>query len=268
MTYQVYRFPITNGSDIKITHADAIVASAAPYSGMSINWFASPQPITIGTTSYNFNVIINANNGTAEQIYEFVQKQLRSSADIDSGSATHYGKVSDEMLYFVGDTLYTQRTGNNGVYISAFPSIDTNRLVFTDNTNVQRTYPYVAILSLLFGDNLKNDTSAIYKVFFTNDDTGDNTGRDFGTSGAILTKNKDNVDMAGGVSGLSTITITYDYDANVQRGNASSGTDAPITVVGLGLSTAQYVNATGTISRSTSNSVSLVAPLERNYQNI
>jgi hypothetical protein len=72
------------------------------------------------------------------------------------------------MLYFVGDTLYTQRAGSDGVYISAFQAADTNRLVFTDNTNVNRTYPYVAILNVLFGDNLKNDTSAVYRVFFTN----------------------------------------------------------------------------------------------------
>lgn len=268
MTYQVYRFPIANGSDIKVTHIDAVVTSASPYSAMSIQWLASPQSVQIGTNSYNFNVIINANNGTAEQIYEFVQMKLRSSNDIDAGSATHYGNVSDEMLYFVGDTLYTQRTGNNGVYISNFQSIDTNRLVFTDNTNTQRTYPYVAILSILFGENLKNDTSAVYRIFYTNDDAGLNTGRDFGTSGAILVKDKNTNDMTGGVSGLSTITLSYDYDANVQRGNSSSGTDAPITVVGLGLSTAQYVNATGTITRSTSNSVSLVSPLERNYQNV
>lgn len=268
MTYQVYRFPLTNGSDIKITHSDAVVTSATPYSAMDIKWYAAPQSVTIGSNTYNFNIIINANNGTAEQIYEYVQMKLRSSADIDSGAAVHYGKISNELLYFVGDTLYTQCNGTDGVYISAFPAADTNRLVFADNTNTPRTYPYVAILSLLFGDNLKNDTSAVYRVFFTNDDTGLNTGRDFGTSGAIIVKDKDTVDIAGNIIGRSSISVSYDYDANVQRGNSSSGTDVPITVVGLGLNTAQYVNATGTITRSTSNSVSLVSPLERNYQNV
>jgi hypothetical protein len=37
--------------------------------------------------------------------------------------------------------------------------------------------------------------------------------------------------------------------------------------VGIGLATGQYVKATGTIARSTSNSVTLTAPFERNYAN-
>jgi len=74
--------------------------------------------------------------------------------------------------------------------------------------------------------------------------------------------------MAGAVNAQSSIQHTFDYDANVQRGAASAGVDAPITVVAIGLGTAQFVKATGTISRSTANSVSLVASLERNYQNV
>jgi len=73
--------------------------------------------------------------------------------------------------------------------------------------------------------------------------------------------------MSGSVGGNSSLTFTYDYDANVQRGSASAGDDAPITVIGIGLSTGQYVSATGTIARSTSNVVSLVSALERNYIN-
>ena len=66
----------------------------------------------------------------------------------------------------------------------------------------------------------------------------------------------------------ASIVLSYSYDSNIDRGPASSGTDAPITVVALGLNSAQYVNATGTITRSTSNTVSLTSPLERNYANL
>ena len=112
-----------------------------------------------------------------------------------------------------------------------------------------------------------SDADAIYRVFFTNDDAGANAGNDYGTSGAIIVDDADGVDMAGTVSGQSSITLSCDYDGNVQRGGGSGGTNAPITVVGIGLSTGQFVSATGTIERSTSNSISLVAPLERNYTN-
>ena len=60
--------------------------------------------------------------------------------------------------------------------------------------------------------------------------------------------------------------MTFDYDGNVQGGR-TAGTDAAITAVAIGLSTGQYVSATGTIARSTANSISLVAALERNYEN-
>ena len=124
-----------------------------------------------------------------------------------------------------------------------------------------------ASLLLEFGANLVNDSDAVYRVFFTNDDAGDNLGNDFGTANAVLVDNASGVDMAGTVGGASSATLTFDYDGNVQRGAASAGVDAPITVVAIGLSTGQYVSATGTIARSTSNVVSLVAPLERNYVN-
>ncbi len=265
MTYQVYRFPLANGSDgVKITHLDSDIASAAPYTGMSITWYDTAQTRSIGGINRDFNVIINGNNGTAEQIYEFVQYQLRQTSDIDAGTDVKYGKIANEMLRFVGDTLYTlyQNSGaTGGVYIDNFQGIDTNRLVFADNTGTNRTYPYVANLRLQFGDNLVNDSDSIYRVFFTSVPDGD-----YGTVNAIIVNDADSVPMAGNVSGQSFIDRSFAYDANVQ-GSRTAGQDAPITVVALGLNSAQFVKSTGTIQRSTANTVSLVAALERNFFN-
>jgi transposase-like protein len=72
--------------------------------------------------------------------------------------------------------------------------------------------------------------------------------------------------MSGNVSGASSIQRSFNYDGNTQGGRTAA-TDAAVTVVGIGLATGQYVKATATIARSTSNSVSLVAALERNYAN-
>jgi hypothetical protein len=71
--------------------------------------------------------------------------------------------------------------------------------------------------------------------------------------------------MTGTISS-TPVTFTFDYDGNVQGGRTAA-TDADITVVAIGLNTGQYVRATGTIQRSKSNAVALVAPLERNYAN-
>lgn len=261
LTYQAYRFPLSSGSDLKVTHTESNVNTNAPYTGITVTYYGTNQNRTIGGGSYPFRIIINGNNATAEQIYEKVQYLLRQNSDIDAGAGTVTGKTTDDLLYFVGDTLKTRQ----GVYIDNFNSNDTNRLTFTDYNGVERIFPYVATLTLNFGDNLINDAAAIYRVFFTNDDAGDNTGRDYGTANAILVNDNSAAPMSGTIGGASQIVKTFDYDGNVQRGAASAGDDAPITAVAIGLSTGQFVKATGTITRSNANSVSLVAPLERNY---
>jgi hypothetical protein len=267
VTYQAYRFPLANASDAKITHDDTAVSTTLPYTGMSITWYAAAQTRSIGGTDRYFHVIIDGNGGTAEQIYEYVQYQLRLAGDIDAGAGTQTGKKTGALLAFVGDTLYTKSVAEGGVFIDDYQSVDVNRLVFNDDGGTDRTFPYTAILTLNFGENLSGDADAIYRVFFTNDDAGDNAGYDYGTSNAILVDDATGTDMSGAVSSQTSVQLTFAYDTNVQRGSASAGDDAPITCIGIGLETGQFVKATGTITRSTSNSVSLVAPLERNYQN-
>lgn len=207
---------------------------------------------------------------TAEQIYEKVQYFLRQASDIDATDQSVTGKTADGLLAFVGDTLQAgtlnpsnPNGGGSGVFIEGFSSADTNRITFRDNTATNRTFPFVAVLTLQFGANLIADTNAKYWVYFT---TLPGTTNDFGESGAVIVDDNSGADMAGNVSGQASIQRTFNYDGNVQGGR-TAGTDAGVTVVAIGLSTGQYVRATGTIARSTSNTVSLVAPLERNYAN-
>lgn len=267
LSYQAYRFPLANADDTKITADDTAISTTAPYTGMSITWYETAQERTIGSTAYDFHVIIDANSGTLEQVYEFVQYQLRQDADIDAGAGTQTGKVTSALSRFVGDNFYTLINEEGGVYVDNFLAADTNRLYVTDDTGTVRTFPYVAALNITIGDNLSNDADAVYRVFFTNDDAGDNLGYDYGTANAIIVNDNDDTPMSGDISGSSTISLTFDYDGNVQRGTGSDGEDAPITVVGIGLSTGQFVKATTTLTRSTSNAVSLVAALERQYEN-
>lgn len=210
---------------------------------------------------------------TAEEIYTKVQYLLRQNVDINTFSAAPVtGKTADQLMYFVGDTLITGRAptgaqpanpagGGSGVFIAGFQASDTNRITFYDNSDVARTFPYVATLTLQFGANLVADASAKYWVYYTTTVAGD----DFGEATAILVDDATGTDMAGNVSASSSISLTYDYDNNTQGGR--SGGDPDITAVAIGLTTGQYVKATGTIQRSTSNTLALVAALERNYQN-
>jgi len=253
VTYQVYSFPLSNSIDLKITHDDTYMSSA-PYSGMSITYFETNQSKTIGGGSYNFNVVIDGNGGTKEQIYEFVQYLLRQTAtDIDSGSGVVNGRTANSLLRFVGDTLVT----STGVLIEDFATADINAIEFYDVTGTKRIFPYVASGTISFNENLMNDANAIYRMYFTSG---------FGTASAIIVDDKDSVDIAGNVGGLTTKDFSFDYDQNTQGGR-TAGIDAPITIVALGLSTGQYVKASGTITRSKANNFSITSSLERNFSN-
>lgn len=207
---------------------------------------------------------------TAEQIYEKIQWYLRQNANVNSLGTDVTGKTADLLLNFVGDTLQCGRFtpsnpngGGSGVIIEGFSSSDTNRLTFYDNTATARTYPFVAVLTLQFGANLTADSNARYWVYFTTLPGGSD---DFGQSGATVVQDNSGIPMSGSISGQSSIQRTFNYDGNVQGGR-TAGADAAITVVAIGLSTGQYVRTTGNIARSTANTVSLVAALERNYAN-
>jgi hypothetical protein len=266
MTFQVYRFPLTTGNDLKVTVAETGVdsdangvADVSPYSGMSITYYGSNQARTIGGANYNFRVIVDGNGASAEQIYTFVQWSLRLDGDIDAGAGSVTGKTATELMFFVGDTLTTR----TGVFIDDFASGDTNRLVFTDQAGSTVTFPFVATLTLNFGANLVSDSDAVYRVFFS---TLPGTGNDFGEADAVIVNDSAGSAMSGSVGGEASITRTFDYQGNTQGGRTANQ-DAGVVAVAIGLGTAQYVSATGTIQRSTANVVSLVSSLERNYAN-
>lgn len=278
LTYRKFALPLSNTIDLKISATDTSIETGSTWANMTITYYTESQLRSIGGVDYPFKVIINGDSKTAEEIYEWVQYQLRETSSIDSGTnlvEDIRGDIAEELLEFIGDTLQTKFVsfGNNsaysgGVFIDNFSTADTNRLEFTDDSGSVRTFPFVAAGTLEFNDNLTGDSNARYFLFFTNDDAGDNTGRDFGTENAIIINdNSGPSPITGSVNGSSSIAFDYDYDGNIQRGSDSSGSNAPYTAIALGLSTAQYVSTVGAITRSTSNTVNFVAALERNYLN-
>ena len=280
LTFRKFALPLANSLDLNITATDNTITGSTPYTGMSISYFTSSFTRDIGGVNYNFKVLIEGNSGTKQEIYEFVQLQLRSASNIDSGTNIPTGvtgSVAEELLSFVGATLTTKQqtdvggTGTGGVYIDNFQAADTNDLIFVDDGGTGRTFPFVAAGNLTFNSFLQSDTDSIYKVFFTNDDTGDNTGRDFGTQNAIIIQDSNDNPLTGSVATSASFQFDYDFDGNIQRGSDSTGSGAgtlvPFTGVAIGLGSAQYVVTTGTITRSTTNTISFVAAQERNYSN-
>jgi hypothetical protein len=232
-----------------------------------------------------FTIIIDAdtNVGPAASgannlsvIYRSVQYQLRQNEDIDRGVSSPDGfelaKTSQELIAFVGPTLVTEQ----GVYIDSFASADNNDISLTTFSNVDGTtaesvsFDFTAQLLITFGQNLIDDTASKYTVFFSNAN-----GNAYGTSSAIIVQDAASANIAGDVNtDLGTpayqtgtagqIARSFAYTSNDQ-GSRTPNTPAAITAVAIGLSTGQFVTTTGEIGRSTTNSISLIAALERNY---
>ena len=87
----------------------------------------------------------------------------------------------------------------------------------------------------------------------------------FESDGAIIVDDNSGVDISGAISGATKV-FDFDYDGNIQGGRTAA-TDAAIVIVAIGLETAQYVTAVGTITRATGISFNIVSGLERNYSN-
>lgn len=251
ITYITYRFPLQESDDLKIDVTDNDIDTLAPYTGMSIAY--GPASRVIGSTSYDFDVVIEGNGGTAQEIYNFVQRQLRKPTDIDSNGSGVIGELADALLEFVGDTLKTEQ----GVYIDNFDASDTNNIIFTDDTGAEITFPFVSTGRIVFNVNLQNDPDAVFRLFFL--DT-------FGSSSAEIVNDNDGNPISGDVNGSDRLSFTYDYDGNNQGGRAP-GTDRPVIAVAIGEDAAQYVQAQGAIIRASDQVLSLVSALERNYAN-
>lgn len=345
-----YRFPISTGSDLKINTIDTAIkasgtgypADVAPFSGMTITYYATPQVRALSGGNANFGIIIDANGQSLQEVYNFVQYALRQNADINADTPSVItGKIADLLCYYVGDTLYTRAASNpdgggTGVFIDDFDTQDLNSVVFTDNTGASKQYAYVATLTLSFGANLIADAAAEYWVYYStlpvvartvadaaiNASDGTLTsatavfvandvdafvriagagtagaahyarivsrtsateveitpnavtsvtgaaleiyGGDWGETGALIVDDNSNADMVGPVSAQASVTRTYNFDGNVQ-GNRVPPAVPDVTAIAIGLTTGQYVKNTGSIARSKSNSIALVAPLERTY---
>ena len=128
LTFRFTVFPLATAPDLKISRGDVAI-SGAPYSGITITYHATPISRSIGGVSYNFDVEIDGNGQSIEDIYERIQYELRLASDIDDGAGSVTGNTADDLLFFVGDTL----KGREGVFITNFDASDTNSILHDPN---------------------------------------------------------------------------------------------------------------------------------------
>jgi len=177
----VFKFPLSNATDLKIAETDANIDANAPYTGMSLTIHATPQSLggsgELVGGPYNFGFTLDANDGTSQQVYEWLQRQLRKSTDIDSDGSTAIGRAIDGLGRFVGDS-YTAgidgsgnfptnpQGGGSGVYIQDLNAVSRNQTTMYDNTGTVRSYPIGTPVTLDFNQTLIDDAAAAYTLFF------------------------------------------------------------------------------------------------------
>lgn len=256
-------FLISNEDDLKIqtllgsvqATGDAAM-SGAPYNGITVAYYTANQTRTIAGVSRNFKIIISGNGGTLEQIYAKVQYLLRQNSDINTGgtAGVKTGKIQDDLLKFVGDTLVTSQS----VYIDGVSNADSNRVEFYDDSNTLRTNPYTAAGTMNFNNVLVGAGSS-YRLMYT---APAGAGNDYGESGAITVKNAAGTPITGTISS-SSIAFDFDYDNDALGGPA--GTEKAVTLIGIRPGSGKFAVANGTLSRSKGISLSLVAETDRVY---
>lgn len=175
----VFSFPLGNATDLKIEATDATITGSSPYTGMSITYYATPQSKSgLVGGSFDFGIVVTGNNGTGQQVYEFVQYQLRQTTDIDADADTAIGRTMDGLMRFVGDTLEVGSTdggatfptnpdgGGSGVFIDGLNAASKNDVLFFDNTGTARTFPETIPVTIDFNQTIIDDTVAEYTLFY------------------------------------------------------------------------------------------------------
>ena len=206
----------------------------------------------------------NGSGNTKEIVYEWVQWANRLTGTIDVGTSRN-GNVANTLAYFVGDTLHTSPS----VFVDSLNSSDANNITFHDYLDATHTYPLTVTVTLNFNNNLSTDAAAIFYAYYKDPD-GVGNGNEFGTTGALQVVDAALANVGSDVTNNvpdgatgSSYNFSYAYDQDTTGGRTVS-TDTDIVIIGIGLSTGQYVKAEGTITNAGAT-ISCVAPIERNF---
>lgn len=244
LTYKKYNFPITHVVDAGVTKSDAVVDL---YTGMSITWYAASQSASLGTNGpYGFHVIVDGNGHTHDEVYSWVQRQLRRSADIDADTGNaKTGQVTPALVFMDGTKLKTKLQPTGGVHVSNLAATSYNLIEEADDGGVFRTYPLSVPVLCEFDSYFQSDAASYFWVFKTSD---------YGTPSATPVLDTSSAQMKGAAN-VANASFAYNWTV-----------DVPVTAVALGTAGAKIAIATGTIT-NTGTKLVFVGGQERWYAN-
>lgn len=209
----------------------------------------------LGVDNFSFNWKLLGNGGTLAECFQFLQKQLRLTTDIDEGVGTSRGDITDLLMTFAspnGTTL--------NLFIDNVDPGEKNNLTQQDLTGTSRNFPFLVTLRIALNSNITGSTQNKIVVFFSDSDGTPGNDDEFGTPGAVIVSDSTGADMVATEQTVTPLDFEYDYTA----GGAS---DRAITIVAISDTNGQYVSTTSTLTRDNVVNASLVAGLERNYSN-
>jgi hypothetical protein len=244
LTYKKYNFPITHSVDAGVTVADGTLSG---YTGMAIQWYAAAQSASLGANGpYNFHVLITGAGKTHDEIYSWVQYQLRQTSDIDAdGTGNRTGTVTPALVRMDGSTLKTIYQTVGGVHIVNPSATSYNNISEQDDTQAYRTYPLSVSVACEFDSYLTGDADSYFWVFKT---------ADYGTPGATPLLDSSSAQMKG--AGTANTSFAYTYSV-----------DTPLTGVAMGKAGAKIATVTTTLTNAGAKLV-FTPGLERWYQNV
>jgi len=175
----VFSFPLANATDLKITATDADIIGNAPYTGMSLEIFSTPQQRSgLVGGPYNFGMIIAGNGGTNVQVFEWLQYQLRQNSDIDNGAGVNFGRTLELMARFNGDTAEfgspdggvnfpnNPEGGGSGIFIDNLNAASDNATQFWENGGTLVKKPESIAVTLDGNDTITGDTASEYDLYY------------------------------------------------------------------------------------------------------
>lgn len=217
----------------------AEVYNAAPASQVGVWLNMTLEQLDVAQTETGFNeadgdftwVLNNPNAANLDEIVAYLDAISAVDADINAhGTNVTNGKQVGTWYTYSADGKIQPRvddgSSGEGLFLEGLIGVDKQRVIFTDDADGTKTYPFFVSNIVTVGANAVADTLAWFHAFFR--DGADNApggGDDFGDAGAITVEDsgavevKGNVDSSGFRSG-NDIVFEFDYDGDTVGGNA------------------------------------------------
>lgn len=205
--------------------------------------------VAAGTITFNANLVNDTGPAKYWMFYEYTERFTNTGFSIGSASG------DDAVLTSTTTSLVAELLNGDYIRLDGFAN-ETNNGIWVLTGAPAGTGPWTAAVTKVNGQTVVNEVAGPSVSLDKNP---------VNSADAIIVDSNSGADITGTIGG-ATVAFDYDYDGNVQGGR-TAGTDAAVVIRAIGLSTAQFVETTATITRATGLSFSVVSALERNYSN-